>query len=88
MIFTAEHLTGDLHLSADCCIIGSGAGGAPVAATLAALGKRVIVLEAGSYFRPEHFTQVEYDMFQRLYHDKAGRTTRSPPIAPSSPATA
>lgn len=77
MIFTQDHLSDrDTVLQADVCVVGSGAGGAPVAAELAAAGQRVVVLEAGGYWRPQDFTQVEYDMFQRLYHDKAGRTTR------------
>lgn len=76
MIYTAAHVKRDLVLAADVCVVGSGAGGAPVAAELAARGKRVIVLEAGSHLLPRDFTQIEYDMFQRLYHDKAGRTTR------------
>ncbi len=81
MIYTHDHLrTADVTLSADVVVIGSGAGGAPVAAELAARGWRVVVLEAGSYWRPQDFTQVEYDMFPRLYHDKAGRTTRDKAI--------
>jgi choline dehydrogenase-like flavoprotein len=81
LIYTHAHLAGaDTRLAVDCVVIGSGAGGAPVAAELAARGKRVVVLEAGSYWRPEDFTQVEYDMFQRLYADKAGRQTRDKAI--------
>ncbi|HLV19873.1 MAG TPA: GMC family oxidoreductase [Polyangiaceae bacterium] len=77
MIYTHAHLPGsDLELRADVVVIGSGAGGAPVAAELASRGKRVVVLEAGSYWLPRDFTQVEYEMFPRLYADKAGRTTQ------------
>jgi choline dehydrogenase-like flavoprotein len=75
MIFSAHHLTADAALDCDVCVIGSGAGGAPVAAECAAKGLKVIVLEAGSYWRPEDFDQIELDMFPRLYHDAAGRTT-------------
>jgi choline dehydrogenase-like flavoprotein len=80
MIFGAAHLDADLTVACDVCVIGSGAGGAPVAAALAAAGRRVVVLEAGSYYRPEHFTQIEIEMFPRLYHDQAGRMTRDKSI--------
>ena len=38
----------------DVVIIGSGAGGAPVAHTLARAGKRVLMLEKGPLFRPQY----------------------------------
>src|SRR5690606_27167267 len=77
MIYTHAHLPGsDLELRADVVVIGSGARGAPVAAELASRGKRGAVLEAGSYWWPRDLTQVEYEMFPRLYADTAGRTTQ------------
>jgi NADPH-dependent 2,4-dienoyl-CoA reductase/sulfur reductase-like enzyme len=39
----------DLTLDCDVCVIGSGAGGSVVAATLSEQGKSVVVLEAGEY---------------------------------------
>ncbi len=48
-VFTRNDITGDTVLDCDVVIVGSGAGGAPVAAELAEAGYDVIVLEEGSY---------------------------------------
>ena len=48
-ILTAKDLTRSQDLSCDVCIIGSGAGGSPLAAGLTKIGANVIMLEAGSY---------------------------------------
>ncbi|MBR0560183.1 GMC family oxidoreductase [Neokomagataea anthophila] len=47
--------------TADVVIIGSGAGGAPLAARLAQAGKRVIVLEAGPHFNASDYTPDEIE---------------------------
>jgi choline dehydrogenase-like flavoprotein len=46
-------------LSADVCVVGSGAGGAVIAARLAAAGKSVLVLEMGGYRNEADFRQLE-----------------------------
>lgn len=49
-------------------VIGSGAGGAPVASRLAETwGDGVVLLEAGPYLHAEDFTQVEREMMPKLY---------------------
>ncbi|HEV3258831.1 MAG TPA: GMC family oxidoreductase [Gemmataceae bacterium] len=63
-------------LEADACVIGSGAGGGVAAAELAAAGKRVIVLEAGSGQQTADFTPQEFAGVQRLYLDRGLTTTR------------
>src|SRR6185312_15285133 len=60
----------------DVCVIGSGAGGAVVAAELAAAGRKVIVLEAGAGLQAPDFDQRELPGFQNLYLD-AGLTASS-----------
>jgi choline dehydrogenase-like flavoprotein len=57
----------DTDLSCEICIIGSGAGGGAATAVLAAAGKDVIVLEAGSYYDDADFDGAELGGFQRLY---------------------
>jgi choline dehydrogenase-like flavoprotein len=58
---------GDTALEADVCVVGSGAGGGVMAATLAARGLKVVVLEAGGYFDEPEFTQLELLAYQNLY---------------------
>jgi choline dehydrogenase-like flavoprotein len=58
---------GDLLLSADAVVVGSGAGGGVIAAELTAAGKDVIILEKGGYFSESDFTGVEAQMMPELY---------------------
>ncbi|MDQ3742747.1 MAG: FAD-dependent oxidoreductase [Actinomycetota bacterium] len=58
---------GATTLEADAVVVGSGAGGAVVAARLAEQGMKVVVLEAGGYFNEADFNQVEVWAHQNLY---------------------
>jgi choline dehydrogenase-like flavoprotein len=60
-------VTGDLELTADVVVVGSGAGGAVVAAELSAAGSDVVVLEMGDYLNEADFTGNEAEMTSRLY---------------------
>jgi GMC oxidoreductase len=60
-------ITGEMELSADAVVIGSGAGGAVVAAELAAAGSDVVILEMGDYLNESDFTGNEAEMMPRLY---------------------
>ena len=55
------------RLAADAVVVGSGAGGAPVAAVLAESGRRVVVLEAGPRLEAGDFTGDEGEMTARLW---------------------
>jgi len=54
-------------LEADVCIVGSGSGGAVVAAVLAQRGLDVVVLEAAGYFNESDFAQLELKAYQEMY---------------------
>ena len=66
---------GDVVERTDVCVIGSGAGGAVVAAELAAAGRSVVVLEQGPYWTSADFTQREDQMLPRLFEDAGMRQT-------------
>ena len=57
----------ELTLSADVCIVGSGAGGGVIAGELSKRGLAVVVLEAGGYYSESDFNQLELWAFQNLY---------------------
>lgn len=60
-------------IAADACVIGSGAGGGPVARRLAEGGMSVVVLEEGRRFALEELTARPREMLSLLYRD-AGQT--------------
>jgi choline dehydrogenase-like flavoprotein len=63
-----ERLTGPAQtLSADVCVVGSGAGGAVIASELQAAGLDVIVLERGGYRNEADFRQLEAVAARELY---------------------
>lgn len=68
-------------LEADVVIVGSGAGGAPLARELAEAGRSVILLEAGGY-KPSHtFPALAFEAMADLYRDAGVTlTVGAPPI--------
>src|SRR5918994_5782461 len=54
-------------LEADVCIVGSGSGGAVVAAGLAERGMDVVVLEAAGYLNESDFAQLELKAYQEMF---------------------
>ena len=65
----------DLELTADVCVIGSGAGGAVVASVLAAAGVSVLLVEEGGYYSTADFDMIEAHTVPRLYQESMQRTT-------------
>src|SRR5262245_24503024 len=68
-------VSADLTLTADVCVIGSGAGGAVTAAFLAEAGRDVLILEHGGYYSHTDFTMDETDVYPKLYQDSMRRAT-------------
>lgn len=74
-VYTGSDIKTDTTLECDVCIVGSGAGGAHVAQRLATRGKRVIVLEEGSFHPSERFDMTELNMMKALYQEGGSRQT-------------
>ncbi|MBI6546949.1 MAG: GMC family oxidoreductase [Cyanobacteria bacterium NC_groundwater_1444_Ag_S-0.65um_54_12] len=68
--------SGAVQLETDVCVIGSGAGGAVMAAELAEGGMQVALLEKGPYVTRKQMNQRERDMIPLLFEDAASRTTK------------
>ena len=67
---TALSIDQSLRLDCDVCIVGSGAGGAMLAAGLAEKGLDVIMLEAGPYKQRKDFNMDEAAAFSNLYQHR------------------
>lgn len=80
-IVRGADLRGERTITVDACVIGSGAGGAPVAKELAEAGMTVAILEEGEWHESASFTARPREMTNRLYRD-AGEivTVGDPPI--------
>lgn len=68
-------------LTADVCIIGSGAGGAVTAATLQEAGFDVLIVEEGRLFAHTDFTMKEADVYPKLYQESLQRATEDLGVA-------
>jgi choline dehydrogenase-like flavoprotein len=70
MIVRPEDAPGDVVEHADVAVIGTGAGGAVVAAELAEAGARVVALEEGEHYTGREFTARPLEQIRRLYRDR------------------
>ena len=69
----ADIQASNLNIEADVVVIGSGAGGAINAYELAKQGKKVIVLEAGSYVPSTKFAEMLAVAMGAMYQDEGGQ---------------
>lgn len=67
--------TTDLSLTADVCVVGTGAGGTVAAARLAEAGFDVVLLEEGGYWTAADFDESEASMVPKLYAEAGMRAT-------------
>jgi len=73
--------TRPLELTCDVVVVGSGAGGAVVAAELAEAGLDVVVVEEGGHHTTEEFTPESTAMVRMLYRDGGAAFARGrPPV--------
>jgi choline dehydrogenase-like flavoprotein len=80
-VFCRDDIRGDTVLDCDVVVVGSGAGGATVAAELAEGGLDVIVLEEGRYHQTGDFTADASAMIRALYRDGgATMALGTPPV--------
>ncbi len=74
-IFTGKDLVKDTEVSADVCVVGSGAGGAVLSEQLASKDLRVVMLEEGGYHTRSEFNMRESWAYPALYQEMGNRAT-------------
>jgi len=74
-IFTAKDVVRDTSVSADVCIVGSGAGGSVLAEQLVSKGLHVVMLEEGGYHTRSEFNMRESWAYPALYQEMGNRAT-------------
>jgi choline dehydrogenase-like flavoprotein len=78
-VTTGADVTGDVSVECDVVIVGSGAGGATMAAELAEAGRDVVLLEEGGYHPTESFRAESVRALRTLYRDGGGGMTLGRP---------
>ncbi|HEY8430052.1 MAG TPA: GMC family oxidoreductase, partial [Sandaracinaceae bacterium] len=68
-ILDAGALVADEELEVDCVVVGTGAGGAPIAKVLASHGHAVVMIEEGGYYTRADFAGRPLERQSRLYRD-------------------
>jgi choline dehydrogenase-like flavoprotein len=80
-VTTGDAVTAELNLDCDVVVVGSGAGGATVAAELAEGGLDVIVLEEGGYHTTSSFRSGMVHALRTLYRDGGAEAALgTPPV--------
>ena len=74
-LITAAEVPADMSLECGVVIVGSGAGGATMAAELAEAGVDVVMIEEGGYHPTESFTPDTLRALRTLYRDGGGGMT-------------
>jgi choline dehydrogenase-like flavoprotein len=75
VIHTSADVKADVDVTCDVCIVGSGAGGAVLAAGLVERGLRVVMLEEGGHRTRKDFDLREGSAYPRMYQERGTRAT-------------
>lgn len=81
-IIDTRELGSTLRLQADVVIVGTGAGGAPMASRLAQAGWRVVVIEEGRHYQATDFNGDPVQATRELYRDLSLTATLGTPPVP------
>ncbi|MBI5515084.1 MAG: GMC family oxidoreductase [Deltaproteobacteria bacterium] len=81
-VFDARALDGDETLEADVVIVGTGAGGAPLARTLASRGHAVLLLEEGGRFTRKDFGATPAQRYRAMYRQQGATVAFGNTILP------
>ncbi len=71
----ADELDDSEEIEAEVVVIGTGAGGAPLAAELAEMGVAVVMLEEGDFYHRDDFNGRPMDMLQQMYRSMGATGT-------------
>jgi choline dehydrogenase-like flavoprotein len=82
MIIDTRTLDSDLHERVDVVIVGSGAGGAPMAYELSAAGLRVALVEEGRRYEVDQFNRDTWAATKEMYRDASMSATLGTPPVP------
>ncbi len=83
MIHEFKDISGRIKIDADAVVVGSGAGGAVAAHRLQKAGRSVVLIEEGSYVKPEQFTTDSWAAMRLLYRDNGMRAMTGRMIIPT-----
>lgn len=81
-VMDGTELVSDEPMECDVVIVGTGAGGAPLAHALASRGHTVLMLEEGAYFSRSDFNGRPMEMLDELYRDHSLTVTVGNTVIP------
>ncbi|MBI2966712.1 MAG: GMC family oxidoreductase [Bacteroidetes bacterium] len=82
MIVDSSALATDFHETADAVVVGSGAGGAPMAFALASAGMKVYLIEEGKQYDISGFKRNSWKVMRDMYRDSGTVLTLGVPSIP------
>jgi choline dehydrogenase-like flavoprotein len=83
MMRSFQDVSGRERVDADVVVVGTGAGGAVAAHRLKKAGKSVVLIEEGSFIKPEQYTTDSWAAMRQLYRDNGMRAMLGTMIIPT-----